>query len=93
MRPLKFVKRERRDFADFLIEVKIHSRLQGGKTELVAAQSPKQRFAFQRGDESFFSSDDSRLRTAEEFIAAEANKISAGFQHVARSWLMLRNAQ
>src|SRR5262249_25157669 len=38
-------------------------------------------------------SDDSRLRTAEEFIAAEANKIGAAFQHLGRGWLMLGNSQ
>src|SRR5205823_3516983 len=46
-----------------------------------------------RRDESLFPSDDSRLRTAEEFIAAEANKIGAGFQRVARRGLMLGNSQ
>jgi len=62
-----------------LIQVKIHGRLQGDKAELVAAQSAKQRFAFHRGHESFFPSNDSRLWTAEKFIAAEANKVSARF--------------
>ena len=58
--------------------MKIHSRLQRGKTELVAPERPKQRFAFQRLYESFFAGDNSGLRAAEEFIAAEANKVGAG---------------
>src|SRR6266404_6334673 len=58
-------KRERRNFARHLVEVKIDSRLQRGENQLVAAQGTKERFAFERRNQSFFSDDDSGLWSSE----------------------------
>src|SRR6266566_3532252 len=69
--------------------MKIDSRLQRREGQFVAAQRPKQRFAFQRADKSFFPGDDSRLWTAEQFVAAEADEIGSIFQRFGWSWLVL----
>ena len=64
--------------------------MQRGKTQFVAAQRAKQRFPFQRSDESLSARDDSRLRAAEQFIAAEANKIGASLQRFGRASVRVR---
>jgi hypothetical protein len=49
--------------------------LQRGQNEFVAAQRAGKGLALERRDVTPFSSDDSGLRTAEQFVGAEANQI------------------
>src|SRR5262245_22647548 len=72
--------RNRRNFRWRLIEMNIDSRLQRCETELVTTQSAKKRFAFQGCHESLLPDDDSRLRSAKELVAAEADQIRSSFQ-------------
>jgi len=78
-RPLKFVEARAPNFAYFLIEVKVHSRLQGGKTELVAAQSPNSGSRFSAVTNRFFPAMIPACGPPRVY-RAEANKIGAGFQ-------------
>ena len=73
-------KGERGNFARHLIEVKIDSRLQRRENQFVAAERAKQRFAFERRNQAFFSNDDSGLRSPKQFVAAKTNKVGAILQ-------------
>src|SRR5262249_25952657 len=57
-------KRQGRNFARYVIQVKIYGRLQGGKCKLIATQRAEDWLALERIDQSFLSGNDSRLRPA-----------------------------
>ena len=71
-----------------ITEVKLGCCLKRSENQLVAPKSAEKRFAFQRRNQSLFSGDNAGLRSAEKFIAAEADKIDSGTQSFHRSWFM-----
>src|SRR5947209_4849722 len=62
--------------------MKIHRGLEAGDGEFVATECAKEGMLLQPGDESLSASDDSGLRSAEELVSAEADKIRAVAQHL-----------
>ena len=69
--------------AKFFARCRFDRRLQRGKRHLVATQRAEERLTFQGGDETRFARDDSGLRAAEQFVAAETNQVGAGAQRFA----------
>src|SRR6266513_1311888 len=62
-------KSERGNFTHHLIDVKIDSRLQCRENQFVTTQRAKERFAFERRNQSFLPDDDSGLWAANQFVS------------------------
>src|SRR6266581_4079071 len=73
--------------------MKIDRRFKRGENEFVTAQRAEKRFALQRSDEACFTRDDSRLRPAEKFVAAEADKIDATLEGLGRRRFVIAQAK
>ena len=61
-------------------QVRIHRRFERRQNQLVAAQRAEQRLPLERVDHPLAADDDAGLRTAEQFVAAEAHEIDAALR-------------
>ena len=71
---------ENRKLSPIIAQVCFDCRGQSRENELVATERTEKRLAFEGNDETRFSGDDSSLRTAEQFVAAETDEIDSLLQ-------------
>src|SRR5439155_18982622 len=74
-------------------EVEINGRLHRREDQLIAAQRAEKRLAFERGYPPGFPGNNSRLRTAQQFVATETDEINAALQRFIRRGLVLEVGQ
>ena len=75
---------QRRDLANGrTVAIGLQSPLQTGQGHLIDAQGPQQGMVFHGIQIGGFTDDDTRLRAAQELVAAESHDIAASVQHFA----------